>query len=65
MVQADKSGWLVQEISDRALLVKLEEIINENSFQPLRDSTQSHAKNLFNEELIADQYYKLFKSFSN
>ena len=65
MVQAGKSGWLVQEISDRALLVKLEEIINEDSFLHLRDSTQSHAKNLFNEELIADQYYKLFKSFSN
>ena len=65
MVRAGKSGWLVEEISDRALLVKLEEIINENSFLLLRDSTQSHAKKLFDEELIADQYYKLFKSFSN
>jgi glycosyltransferase involved in cell wall biosynthesis len=63
MVQAGKSGWLVEEINDRSLLVKLEEIINENSFLPLRDSTQSHAKKLFDEELIANQYYKLFKAF--
>ena len=65
MVQAGKSGWLVEEINDRSLLVKLGEIIDENSFLPLRDSTQSHAKKLFDEELIANQYYKLFKAFSN
>lgn len=65
MVQTGKSGWLVEEITGRALLVKLEEIISENSFLPLRDSTQSYAKKLFDEELIANQYFKLFKSLSN
>jgi glycosyltransferase involved in cell wall biosynthesis len=65
MVQSGKSGWLVNEISEQALLNKLDKIISENSYLSLRESTQAHAKDLFDEDQVAEQYYKLFKDLSN
>ena len=65
MVQTGKSGWLVNEISEQALLNKLDKIISENSYLSLRESTQAHARDLFDEDQVAEQYYKLFKAFSN
>ena len=65
MVQSKKSGWLVDEISEQALLKKLDEIITKNSYLSLRESTQEHARNLFDEDQTAEEYYKLFKDLSN
>ena len=65
MVQSGKSGWLVNEISEQALLNKLDKIIFENSYLSLRESTQAHARDLFDEDQVAEQYYKLFKDLSN
>jgi glycosyltransferase involved in cell wall biosynthesis len=61
MVVPDKSGWLVEEMNSNAMIKKLNSVLQSKQADELRQSTQETARKLFNEEKVADGYFKAFK----
>ena len=61
MVIPDKSGWLVEEMNSNAMIKKLKSVAQSKQAYELRLSTKETARKLFNEEKVADDYFKAFK----
>ncbi len=61
MVIVEKSGWLVQEMNSRAMIKKLNSVLQSKQANDLRQSTKETAESLFNEKKVADDYFKAFK----
>jgi len=61
MVVPDKCGWLVEEMNSNAMIKKLNSVIEYKQANEFRQSTKETARKLFNEETVADGYFKAFK----
>jgi len=61
MVGSDKSGWLVKEMNSNAMVEQLKSVLQSKQAYELRQSTKETARKLFNEEKVADDYFKAFK----
>lgn len=61
MVIFGKSGWLVKEMNSNAMIEQLNSILQSKQAYELRESTKETARKLFNEEKVADDYFKAFK----
>ena len=61
MVVPDKSGWLVKEMNSDAMIKQLKSVAQSKQADELRQYTKETARKLFNEEIVADGYYKVFK----
>jgi len=61
MVVPGKSGWLVKEMNSNAMIKKLKSVLQSKQANELRQSTKETARKLFNEEKVADGYFKAFK----
>ena len=61
MVIPNKSGWLVGDMNTKAMIKELNSILQSNQTNHLRETTKENAQVLFNEEKVADDYFKAFK----
>ena len=61
MVVPGKSGWLVKEMNSKAIIKKLNSVLQSKQAYELRQSTKETAHKLFNEEKVAVDYFKSFK----
>ena len=61
MVIPNKTGWLVEEINPSTIIKKLKSVTQSKQFKELTQSTKETAMELFNEEKVADDYFKIFK----
>ena len=61
MVIPNKTGWLVEEINSSTIIKKLKSVTQSKQFKELTQSTKETAMELFNEEKVADDYFKIFK----
>ena len=61
MVVPDQSGWLVKEMNSHAMIKKLKSVAQSKQANELRQSTKEIALKLFNEDKVADDYFKVFK----
>mgnify|MGYP001163517080 CR=1 FL=1 len=62
MIVPDKSGWLVDKICNELLVEKLLSILALQKYKDIRTSVKQHARNLFDQKLIANQYLDIFNS---
>ena len=62
MIVPDKSGWLVDKICNELLVEKLLSILTLQKYKNIRTSVKQHARNLFDQKLIANQYLDIFNS---
>lgn len=61
MVVPDKSGWLVKEMNSDAMIKQLKSVAQSKQADELRQYTKETARKLFNEEMVANGYFKVFK----
>jgi glycosyltransferase involved in cell wall biosynthesis len=61
MVVPDQSGWLIKEMNSHAMIKKLKSVAQSKQANELRQSTKEIALKLFNEDKVADDYFKVFK----
>jgi glycosyltransferase involved in cell wall biosynthesis len=61
MVIPDKSGWLVEEMNSSTMIKNLKSVAQSKQVNKLTQSTKETARKLFNEEKVADDYFKAFK----
>jgi len=61
MVIPNKTGWLVEKLTVQLMTKEIHSIIKSKQANELRESTKETALKLFNEEKVADAYFKAFK----
>lgn len=60
MVIPNKSGWLVGDMNTKAMIKRLNSILQSNQTNHLRETTKEIAQVLFNEKKVADNYIECF-----
>jgi glycosyltransferase involved in cell wall biosynthesis len=61
MVIPNKTGWLVEEMNSSAMIKRLKSVVQSKQANELRQSTKETARMLFNEEKVANGYFKAFE----
>ena len=61
MVIPNESGWLAKDLKKESLVKSLSLLIENKSYEGLRQSTQKNAYHMFNQQEIAAEYFKMFE----
>jgi len=62
MIIPNESGWLAKSLKKESLVKSLSLLIENKSYEGLRQSTKKNAYHMFNQQEIAVEYFKMFES---